>query len=63
MAGLAHKTSLTPPLLIEVSVPSQESKWSCICVRSTVLIYILPLSDFAIGFWNCSDIVVFYYYG
>ena len=30
--GLAHKTSLTPPLFIEVPVPSQESERSCICV-------------------------------
>jgi len=28
----AHKTSLTPPLFIEVPVQSQESEWSCICV-------------------------------
>ena len=27
----AHKTSLTPPLLIEVPVPSQEGERSCIC--------------------------------
>jgi hypothetical protein len=30
----AHKTILTPPLFIEVIVPSQENKWSCVCVRS-----------------------------
>ena len=29
-----HKTSLTPPLFIEVPVPIQESERSCICVRS-----------------------------
>jgi hypothetical protein len=28
----AHKTSLTPPLYIEVPVPSQESEWSRVCV-------------------------------
>ena len=27
-----HKTRLTPPLFIEVSIPSQEREWSCICV-------------------------------
>jgi hypothetical protein len=27
-----HKTNLTLPLFIEVSLPSQESEWSCICV-------------------------------
>jgi len=34
-------TSLTPPLLIEVSVPRQEREWSCICVLE---FSILPLS-------------------
>jgi hypothetical protein len=29
----AHKTSLTPPLFIEVSVPSQKSERSCICAK------------------------------
>jgi hypothetical protein len=29
----AHKTSLAPSLVIEVPVPSQESKWPYICVR------------------------------
>ena len=28
----AHQASLTPPLFIEVPVPSQEIKWSRICV-------------------------------
>ena len=28
---LANKTSLSPPLFIEVPVSSHESKWSCIC--------------------------------
>ena len=28
----AHITSLTPPHVIEVDVPSLESDWSCICV-------------------------------
>jgi hypothetical protein len=27
-----HKTSLTPPLFIEVPVLSQECEWPCICV-------------------------------
>ena len=39
---LAHKTSLTPPLLIEMLVPIQESeRWSCICA---LWVSILPLS-------------------
>jgi hypothetical protein len=42
----SYKTSLTPRLFIEVPVPSQESKRSCICVLvvsslslSTILIF------------------------
>jgi hypothetical protein len=37
----ARKASLSPPLFIEVSVPSQESERSCICVLH---VSILPLS-------------------
>ena len=36
----AYKTSITPPLYIEVSVPSQDSERSCICVLE---VSILPL--------------------
>ena len=43
----AHKTSLAPPVLIEVPVPNQESKRSCICV---LRVSILPLSTISIGF-------------
>ena len=51
-----HKTSLTLPLFIEVSVPSQESEWSCICVLG---VSIWPLSMIlSIECWNCSDSVV-----
>ena len=39
-----HKTSLTPPLFIEVPVPSQESERSCICV-CPCFFYFLP--------WSC----------
>jgi hypothetical protein len=35
------KTGITPPLFIDVSVPSQESERSCICVLNRS---ILPLS-------------------
>ena len=38
----AHKTSLTSPVFIEVSVPSQESERSCICV---LVVSILSLSS------------------
>ena len=37
---LAHKTSVAPPLCIEVPLPSHESEQSCICVLE---IYILPV--------------------
>ena len=40
---LANKISLTPPLIIEVSVPSPGSERSCICV-----LVILILSPFTI---------------
>ena len=41
----AHKTSLTPPLFIEMPVPIQESERSCICVLG---ISDLPLSTILI---------------
>jgi hypothetical protein len=41
----ANKTSLTPPLLIEVPVPSMESERACICVLG---VSILPLSTILI---------------
>ena len=53
----SHKTSLTSPLFIEVPVPSQESGWSCMCVLE--VIGIVPFYVFSIGFWNCSDSMVF----
>ena len=52
-----HKISLIPPLYIEVSVPSQDSDRSCICVR--VLIF-ASFNGFSIRFRNCSDSVVFF---
>ena len=42
--------------MIEMSVQSQEGERSCIlCDRDTTL----RLCDISIGFWNCSDSVVF----
>ena len=49
----AHKTSLTPRLFIEACEPSQESDLSCICVGVSML-------SLSIGFWKCSDSVVFF---
>ena len=49
----AHKTSLTPPLIIKVPVPSQESDRSCIWD-------LVSFDDFSIWFRKCSDSVVFF---
>jgi hypothetical protein len=43
-----HKTSLTPPLCIEVPVPSQESEQSCICGYRLCLCFYGFLLDFRI---------------
>jgi len=53
----AHKTSLTPPLFIEVPEPRQEIERSCTCVLGYIFYFFLW---FSIGFWNCSHSVVFY---
>ena len=39
---LVHKTSLTPPLFIEVTLPSQENKRSYMCVLGVSIL----VSDF-----------------
>ena len=53
----SHKTSLTPPLFIEVSVQTQESERPCLCV---LWVSILPLFLWflSIRLWTCSDSVV-----
>ena len=48
-----QKTSLIPPHFIEVPVPSQESKRSCICMLE---VSILPLF---LRFLNCFDNGIF----
>jgi hypothetical protein len=53
----AHKTSLSPPLFIEVPVQSQESKQLCICVFG---ISILPLSTILIFYFGIVPIVIFF---
>jgi hypothetical protein len=58
--GWVNKASLTLPLFTEVPVPSQESEHSCVCVL--VGIDFASFYDFSIGFWNCSDSVVFFYW-
>ena len=53
----AHKTSLTPPLFIEVSVPSQESERSCIFV---LFVSILPLSTMFLFDFGVAPTVFFF---
>jgi hypothetical protein len=53
-----NPTRLTPSLFTEVSVLSQESEWSCICVLG---ISNWPIStSFLLIFWNFSDTVIFF---
>jgi len=57
----AHKTSLTPPLFTEVTVPNQESELSCICELG---VSILPLSTiFLLDFWTvqCKALLIVRY--
>ena len=57
--ALAHQTSLSLPLFIEVPVLIQVSEQSCICALGLL---ILPLSTIClIEIWKCSDSVVFYF--
>ena len=54
----AHKTSLISPLFIELPVTNQESAPSCnLCVNG---IDFASSYYFSIGFWKCSDSVVFF---
>ena len=53
-----HKTSLAPPLFLEVSVSSTYNQRSCMWVLGPS---ISPLFlRFSIEFWNCSDSTVFF---
>ena len=58
----ANKSSLTPPLFIEVPVPSQEIEQSCICVLrvSILLLSTVFLLDFIELFKQCG-IFIFHY--
>jgi len=56
---LVHKTSLTPPLFIEVPVLSQEVGGPVFV--SARGIDFASFYDLAIGFWNCSDKVWFFF--
>ena len=51
--------SLNPVTFFEVPVPGQESEWSCnLCVNGINFAF---LYAFSIGFWKCSECVVFLY--
>ena len=54
-----NRTSLIPPLFIEVPVPSQESGWSCISDNG---IDFSSLYDFSLRFGNGSDSELFLVY-
>jgi hypothetical protein len=54
----AHNTSSTPPLDIEVPVPTKENEQSCIYVLGVSNLFLsTSCSDV---FWNWSDIVLFF---
>jgi len=55
----AHKSSLTPPLFLEVSVPSQESGRSSICVSGFDFCLFLRL--FWLDFGNVSTVWYFFF--
>ena len=48
---------LTPPLFIDVPVPSQESERSCVCVLGVSIV--LLSMNFLFDSWKCSDSVIF----
>jgi hypothetical protein len=55
---LVNKTSLTPTLFIEMSVPSHESEQSCICVLG---VSIMSLSGiFLLGFGTVPTVWCFF---
>ena len=71
MEGLeSYKTSLTPPLVIEVPVPSQESERSCLCVlrvclcvlRVSIFPLFLPFNIFFIVFGTVSTVWYYLFY-
>jgi hypothetical protein len=55
--GLAHKASSTPPLFIEVPIPIHECERSCVLYARGINFSFFYY--FAIGFWNCSESMVF----
>ena len=57
---LAHTTSLAPPHFIEVLLSRQICKRLCICVIGVSVCLFLRFCF--IGFWNCSDSMIFLFY-
>jgi hypothetical protein len=57
---LVNEADFTAPLFIGVPVPSKESEWACICVLGVLILSLS--SNFSVGFWSCSDSVVFFVY-
>ena len=49
------KTSLAPPLYIEVPVPSQESGRSCICIRGNYFARNVSVHVFVLGVMICQE--------
>jgi len=39
----AHTTNLTPPLFIEVHVPNQEGKRSCVCLLGVSIVPVFTI--------------------
>jgi hypothetical protein len=58
----AHTINLTPPLFIEVSVPSQGSERSYICVRDIDLSFLLFWYWILEPFRQCGMLVFFHFY-
>ena len=52
-----HTTSITPPLVVEVSLPNQESDISCICLLGVSISP--PFCDLSITLCNYSDSMVY----
>jgi len=61
-----HKTSLTPPLLIEVPVPSQESEQLCFCVLRVSILFLstVVLMDFetVLTVWYFRIVLTVWYF-
>ena len=57
----AHKTSLTPPLFINVSVPSLKSERSCICVLGYQLYLYFTILIFDFEFFRQCVFFVFFF--